>query len=193
MEKLYLPVLPSDTGSYLGMVEAAEQRGVETETLTRYGCIGEEGAYAVCISPYSAGEEESNDSSAVLYVRGCGVNALLGADISSARERRLLGEWDLDNEIFNSGNCEVDLRDVDILRVSHHGSASSSAAEWLQLIDPEVAVISCGRDNDYAHPAEETIARLTECGANILRLDEVGDVLITLHDGSYIAQPLNLK
>lgn len=191
-EKLYLPVLPAETGVYREMLKAAEKKGIETEILTRYGSIADgSGAYAVCLSPYSIGETDENDASALLYLHCDGVNFLFGADISSVRERRLLREYALDPAMFDSGAYTVDLTDIDILRVSHHGSSSSSASEWLELLDAEAAVISCGQGNSYAHPAEEAVARLAASCDEIYRIDELGDIIFTVSDGSYTARILS--
>lgn len=191
-QKLYLPVLSAETGVYLRMTEAAEERGIATETLTRYDTIvSDTGAYAVCLSPYSVDEESENDSSALLYLDYEGVRFLFGADISSVRERRLMREYALDPTLFDSGNYTVDLSGIDILRVSHHGSSSSSASEWLELLDADVAVISCGQGNIYAHPSEEAVGRLAATCGEIYRIDELGDIIVTVSGGTYTARRLS--
>lgn len=192
-QKLYLPVVGGSTGAYLSMLDAAEKGQIATETFTRYDTIeNETGAYAVCLSPYSIDEVNENDSSALIYLTYGGVNFLFGADISSVRERRLLREYAVDPTLFDSGNCTVDLADIDILRVSHHGSASSSSYEWLSLLDPQVAIISCGRGNRYAHPAEEAVQTLSVFCEEIMRIDELGDIMITVSGGTYTARVLSL-
>jgi competence protein ComEC len=68
------------------------------------------------------------------------------------------------------------LRPVDVLKVGHQGSHSSSTPAFLAAVDPAIAVISAGEDNEYGHPAPETLAALT--GRTILRTDRDGDVEI---------------
>ncbi len=65
---------------------------------------------------------------------------------------------------------------VDVLKVGHHGSHSSSTPAFLAAVDPAIAVISAGKDNEYGHPAPETLAALA--GRTILRTDRDGDVEI---------------
>jgi len=65
--------------------------------------------------------------------------------------------------------------DTDILKVSHHGSKSSSGADFLSLASPEAAVISVGK-NSYGHPSPEVITRLIEAGSEVFRTDFSGDI-----------------
>jgi competence protein ComEC len=68
---------------------------------------------------------------------------------------------------------------VEILKVAHHGSADEGLPRLLELTRPAVAVISCGRNNDYGHPAPTTIAALTALpGAEVFRTDLDGRVVI---------------
>lgn len=67
-----------------------------------------------------------------------------------------------------------------VLKVAHHGSRYSSTDEFLQKVNPKLAVISCGYANRYGHPHEETISRLKWIGCRILRTDEHGCIKIVL-------------
>jgi len=66
--------------------------------------------------------------------------------------------------------------DVDVLKVGHHGSKTSSAEEFIKAVSPEIAVVSAGRDNSYGHPHPETLAILEKYGINVLRTDLNGDI-----------------
>ena len=70
-----------------------------------------------------------------------------------------------------------------LLKVSHHGAASSSEAGFLQRVRPRLAVISVGRHNLYGHPAPDTVMRLAGCGARVLRTDVLGAIKVVF-DGS---------
>ncbi|MCI9087569.1 MAG: MBL fold metallo-hydrolase [Clostridia bacterium] len=67
---------------------------------------------------------------------------------------------------------------VNILKVGHHGSDTSSSEKFIQTLVPEISVISVGRDNSYGHPNQEVVERLEEVGSKIYRTDEVGNVFI---------------
>lgn len=68
--------------------------------------------------------------------------------------------------------------DIDVLKVGHHGSLTSTSWGFLQVTDPEVALISMGRENTYGHPHPVIIERLIQIGAAILRTDLHRDVLL---------------
>ena len=68
---------------------------------------------------------------------------------------------------------------TDILKSGHHGSSTSSSQSFLNQIKPSLIVISCGKNNDYGHPHDETMRRYEKLGATIYRTDESGDILIT--------------
>ncbi len=80
--------------------------------------------------------------------------------------------------------AEKDMLDVkgtdysaDILKVAHHGSRTSTCSEWLDAVDPDYAVISCGIDNSYGHPHSETVDLLEEYEIDYYRTDLLGDII----------------
>ena len=64
----------------------------------------------------------------------------------------------------------------DILKVGHHGSDTSTCAEFLDALKPKEAVISVGYKNHYGHPKKEVVERLEERGIRIRRTDEEGTI-----------------
>ena len=74
--------------------------------------------------------------------------------------------------------------DCDVLKVSHHGSNSSTCREFLNATTPDYAVISVGEDNMYNHPNSETLEALKSINAEIYRTDLCGDITFDLSDGN---------
>jgi len=101
-----------------------------------------------------------NDYSIVASFDCLGRKVLLTGDAGIAIEKNLTTSG-LDDQ-------------VDILKVSHHGSASANSLAFLELIKPKVAVISVGKDNNYNHPAPIIIDRLKTLSVDIYRTDESG-------------------
>ncbi|MCC8169752.1 MAG: MBL fold metallo-hydrolase [Oscillospiraceae bacterium] len=90
-------------------------------------------------------------------------------------------EREAEQDIIDAG---YDLS-ADVLKVGHHGSSTSTSYVFLREVMPEYAVISCGKDNSYGHPHEETMSRLNDEGAVIYRTDENGHI-IAKSDGQNI-------
>lgn len=82
--------------------------------------------------------------------------------------------------------------DVDVLKAGHHGSRTSSSESFLQIVTPEIAIISAGADNSYGHPHPAVLDRLNRAGAKVLRTDLDGDILLRSWGGEpeVFASPL---
>ncbi|HEV7702112.1 MAG TPA: MBL fold metallo-hydrolase, partial [Candidatus Paceibacterota bacterium] len=65
-----------------------------------------------------------------------------------------------------------------ILKVGHHGSRTSSSSEFVQVVSPQYAVISDGKDNKYGHPHPDTLNTLAQFGAKIFRTDLLGTIMM---------------
>ncbi len=90
-------------------------------------------------------------------------------------------EKDEELEIIENG---ADL-DCDVLRVGHHGSSTSSSREFLEAVTPEVCVISCGANNDYGHPHDKALKRISYQTDEVYRTDICGSIVMT-SDGENI-------
>ena len=88
-------------------------------------------------------------------------------------------ESDAEEDVLASG-ADVD---VDVLKVGHHGSNTSSSESFLAAVSPEIAVIQCGEGNEYGHPHLETLERLEAQNVTVYRTDLSGSIVITA-DGS---------
>lgn len=102
-----------------------------------------------------------NDDSLVLELRFGTVSMLLTGDIGRGVERDLLPT--------------LDLLPTRVLKVAHHGSGTSSAAEFVDEVRPAVALIGVGRGNPYGHPLPAVLARLHGVGAAVFRTDRDGE------------------
>ena len=95
----------------------------------------------------------------------------------------LCGDAESDSEeaMVESG---LDLK-ADVLKSGHHGSSTSTSDAFLAAVNPDYAVISCGKDNSYGHPHQETMDKLNAADISIFRTDEQGTV-VAVSDGSSI-------
>lgn len=119
---------------------------------------------------------DPNDYSAAFRLRYGSFSALFLGDMSAAREIELV-------------RSAADL-DVDLLKVSHHGSRGSSSADLLLATSPRVALVSAGRRNRYRHPHAEALERLRLSGARVFRTDRDGTVTVAVsEDGRIRVRP----
>ena len=117
-------------------------------------------------------EGDINNGSVVLLLRHGGFTALLTGDAEAPVEAALIGRGIL--------------RPVDVLKVGHHGSHSSTTPGLLAAVRPSLAVISSGDGNEYGHPAPETLAALAAHGSiSVHRTDLEGDVEVVSDGRSY--------
>ena len=124
-----------------------------------------------CLHP-SAGwrNEDANTYSECFYVEfvsGKTATLLLTGDVEKEGEKALLEQL-----------YDRNIKEVDVLKVAHHGSGGSTSEELLRLIRPRFAVISCGKDNRYGHPHRELLERLEKAGSTVLQTKEQGAVII---------------
>jgi competence protein ComEC len=112
--------------------------------------------------------KDLNETSVVILGNYAEFDFLLTGDIGSSEELSLL----------NSG----ELREVELLKVAHHGGRYSSSEQFLEQVKPALAVISVGERNRFGHPAATVLRRLGQAGAKILRTDRDGTVEI-ISDG----------
>jgi len=96
-----------------------------------------------------------------------------------------------ENGVLFTGDMEEDLEEylvdnygdqieAELLKVGHHGSNTSSGQGFLDLVDPEVSIISVGKDNQYGHPSRRVIKRLERENSDIWRTDLQGDIILYL-------------
>lgn len=109
--------------------------------------------------------DDINNNSLVFKLEYKDVSVLFTGDIEKKSELDLVEEYGDDLK-------------VDILKLPHHGSHTSSCEEFLAKTDPQIALISCAIDNDFWHPHKQVAKRLKENGIVLYRTDEDGDIII---------------
>lgn len=116
----------------------------------------------------------SNSYSTVLSISYGEFDMLLTGDLERDGER-LVTEL-LNNMSLASGNGTV--TDYDVLKVAHHGSKNSTTDRFLQIVKPEISLISCSKENRYGHPHKELLERLGQAGSKVMITYETGALTI---------------
>ena len=127
---------------------------------------------AMCMHPAETfAGEDTNAASMVIYLTYGEFSMLLTGDVEGAGERQLTAYLD-----------ERAVRNLTVLKVSHHGSRGTTSDALLQQLQPAIAVISCGKGNRYGHPHQETLERLAAVGTAIYRTDEKGAIIVEVSE-----------
>ncbi len=116
--------------------------------------------------------DKSNENNRSVFVMAeiNDIRFLFTGDAEAKMEKKLLEE-----------NLDID---CDVLKVSHHGSDTSSTKAFLEATTPEYAVISVGEDNIYGHPHKKTLDSLENANAEIYRTDQSGDITFHIRNGN---------
>ncbi|MEL7666415.1 MAG: MBL fold metallo-hydrolase [Candidatus Shapirobacteria bacterium] len=123
--------------------------------------LGFKNWYIDIISPRE-NTREDNASSIVMVANFAEGSFLFSGDAEFGEEGEMLSWWK---------------REVDGIKISHHGSAGASSWDWLLRLRPSIAVISVG-ENNFGHPSKDLIDKLNKIGANIYRTDKNGDIVL---------------
>ena len=138
--------------------------------------------------PINSDSADSNALSSVLWLEYNETSVLFTGDAPSETEALLLR----DDALGLLEGFGADISDVEILKVSHHGSETSTTKEFLEYLHVDTAVVSCGKNNMYGHPAKEVVDRITASGARLYRTDENGTVSVTVQpSGEYAVTSQN--
>ena len=162
--------LLEDSTVFRETVDALRQEGCKVtrandEVLYEYGGLSLE-----VLSPFREFYATVNDAGAVLLLRYAGSACLFTADVSDALEKELMERY-------------PDALDVDLLKVSHHGSSDATSTAFLSVLTPKFAVISCGAGNAYGFPHMEVLSRLSSAGVEVHRTDTEGNTSFRMKNG----------
>lgn len=116
--------------------------------------------------------EEQNHSSLVFILYMNDVRVLLTGDMDVASEHTII-EDPTNSTLISQG--------IDIIKIAHHGSKTSTSEEWLAHVKANVAVISAGVNNSYGHPHPDVVNRILDQRISLYRTDQQGEVQMKLH------------
>ncbi len=111
-------------------------------------------------------ENALNNNAMVMKMNYLKFSMLFTGDIEKIAEEEILEEYKNKENILQAK----------VLKVAHHGSKTSSTKEFIELVNPQIAVIGVGKNNLFKHPSEEVIKRLKEHNIKIYRTDQNGEI-----------------
>ena len=108
--------------------------------------------------------DNENDNSNVIYTELDGYKFMFVGDAGVDKEKDILDKYNIS--------------DIDVLKVGHHGSKTSSGKDFINEVNPKYSVISVGKNNRYGHPNKEVLNNLED--SKIYRTDEDGSIMFKI-------------
>jgi competence protein ComEC len=135
-------------------------------------------------------QEDQNERSVVALMTMYGRSFLFTGDISSREENQIV-QARLQASPTKEGSSTAAVNNIDVLKVAHHGSKTSTSELWLDYWRPQLAVVSSGVRNIYGHPHPTVVDRIGKSGAELYRTDLQGEIQIRVSsDGISVVQKL---
>lgn len=166
--KFYMPDAITTTPTFESILDELEKKGYDYN-IPEIGQKLKLGDAKLTVVYTKANPEDLNDSSIILLLEYDKVRVLFTGDATSNSENEIL---------------DKDIR-ANILKVAHHGSQYSTTDKFLDKVNPQYAIISVGKGNDYGHPHKPILNKLKKRGIEVYRTDKLGTIILTT-DGNKI-------
>lgn len=180
---LVLPAIrePEKDENYCRLIQKAQKAGVAVQyvnagqTVLESQAKGKTGMTLLCLHPGADyAYENTNDYSAVYLLRYGAFSMLLTGDVEASGEKEILDKFHLEP--------------VSVLKTAHHGSGSSTSIPWVSQVSPGVALISCGVNNRYGHPASQILERLSTHHSEVFVTADCGQITVKTDGKSFGVQ-----
>jgi len=169
VDRVFEPGTYNDTKTYQNLREEIKNKNIP-DILAKQGMrldIGGGAVIDILFPDRDVSTWATNDGSIVARLSYGNTSIMLTGDAPTKTEKIILSE-----------NSPTQLVST-ILKVGHHGSRTSTSAEFLEIVSPTYALISNGKDNKYGHPHKDTLDTLAKFGAKVFRTDLLGTILFS--------------
>ena len=171
IDKVIMPDKSTNTKTFEDVLTAIKNKGLKVTAAAAGDTYKIGGGEFTILSPDRDYGEELNNWSVAVKLSYDNTNFILTGDLEKEAERSLC-------------SSNIDLK-ADVLKLGHHGSSTSCSEEFLKAVAPAYAVISCGKDNSYGHPHNETMDNLKKYDIVVYRTDIQGTVT-AVSDGNNV-------
>ena len=172
VDKALSSVEEDDSESFKSFVKYLDSQKVNIAVPSAGDTFSLGSASVTVLGPVKPGDNDNNNSLVLRVVHGKN-SFLFTGDAEAAEENGIMKS---DAEIQST-----------VLKVGHHGSSASNGAEWLKAVSPSVAVISCGKDNEYGHPAADVLENLKKSGVTVYRTDLQGFLKVNEEEDGHLS------
>lgn len=165
IDKFFLPNKIHSTKLFSTMYDTLIEQNIDYVFVsTGYYLLNENDLTIKVLSPNNIKYSNLNDYSIVIKLDYGESEFLFAGD----------AEFPIEKELMKN-NIDID---SDVFKVSHHGADSANSKDFVQMVSPEISIISCGTPNKYGHPHVQTLDILIEEETEIYRTDELGTIII---------------
>ena len=172
VKQVMLPKVTHTTKTYEDVLKAVQKQGLKV-TVPNVGDTYQLGELGITvISPGEDYGDEPNNWSLGVVAKYKEVSFLMSGDAEVDAE-----QWMVEH------NNDIS---ATVLKLSHHGSSTSSSQQFLDAVNPQYVIISLGKDNKYGHPHKEVMERLEKMNVPIYRTDTMGTIVVST-DGENIS------
>lgn len=174
INKFYAPKVTQSTKIFEQMIESLQNKNLSIIPINASTTSIDLGPNTknTIYSPVSTSYDNLNNYSPVIKLTYFNNSFLFTGDAAFESEKEILQK----NSDLNA----------DVIKIGHHGSSTSTSPDFLKAVNPKIAVISVGKNNDYGHPSSETLSLLNRNKIKIYRTDLNGTIVMT-SDGNKIA------
>ncbi len=172
----YYPPFDAESDTYFRLLDALkESQATVKQPLAGVNTLipWDDQVEVLILSPYDTIYQDFNDTSYIIRISYGNTAVLLTGDATELAEKLALKAQP--NHLFRA----------DVLKVAHHGSSDATFEKFLDAVSPAIAVISVGKNNDYGHPHDSLLDRLSERGITVYRTDQDGTITLLL-DGTSV-------
>ncbi|MDV4149644.1 ComEC/Rec2 family competence protein [Clostridium sp. AL.422] len=173
VKSFYMPKVTHTTKTFENMMKAVSNEGLKAKVIKEGTSIDlGEGAKFETYSPIEDTYDNLNNYSPIMKLTYGNKTFLFTGD----------AEKEVETEVAKKYSDELN---ADVIKFGHHGSSTSSSADFIEAISPQYGIISCGVDNSYGHPHRETLDVINKLGIETYRTDKQGQITVT-SDGNTI-------
>lgn len=167
---VYMPDADSSSAIYSSFLDKVDAEGCTvSQAAQSVSVIADGEVTAQFLAPCSPDPDDLNNASAVLKLTYGEVSFLFMGDAEEVSEQKITADVS-----------------ADVVKVGHHGSDTSSSQGFVNRVSPQYAVIEVGAENAYGHPNADVVARWQNAGAQVLRTDLLGNIVIR-SDGTAVS------
>lgn len=185
VKKVIISKQEENSENYQKFLEIIKEKGVSVAIVKMGDRVKiENGIYFDILWPTSEQIQENklNNNSLVMKMYYHNFSVLFTGDIEKEAEKKILETYKSEKNKLVSN----------VLKVAHHGSKTSTIKEFLDTVNPQIALIGVGKNNMFHHPSEENIDKLKEYRAIIYRTDERGEITIRVNGkGNFKIKSIN--